>query len=803
MANSIFDRPNTINDILGFNLEDPYSGAADARLNERGYSPNEDMRVRGIFGATTSPRFNVDRNTSPTVAANFQTSPSSGLYADTTAPFVEGSGMLPEPLANEVSRYNRRTIPDLIANALAQSFGLPADMATLVGAENPKYRSDISPYKGLNQDEYPAGSMREFRPPAPVSTDPNRITPRRLSYQPNEADVIAKRQAELGVMPSGRLPSEPMALQTENLKKLLTQYGITSDNELPITQFIADLIVPYAGVKAARRGFSVLNQADNLKPLDNVIANDTISPASLIDAPRKTNNPEGVSYVTGQQGPFFRVTPSGLSEGKTTFGGIKETNGGATGIDTGGSGSIRGEVPQRYTNEEVERLRLDPNNFLLGAANKYTNAVTGAPIAVDVPSSSSLAKQSAIGSVFLTAVEGSPQYKSSIFDAYARAYPDLLQSVGAKNYDDLLEKSYRQLAKETDQQFKTLPLKMSYHKNGEGNYDNSRELIEDLYGNKHIYVYQGGDKHDFLNRVDPVTGLNENEKFRAVHDAFGHGLAGNQFGPKGEEKAWELHKQMYSPLARFAMTAETRGQNSVANYSPLNAELKQILSEFDRAADIAQRRGDVDSFNRAKAGKRLAFSNFEFAPNRALLLPPEFVESSYSGSMPSYLSGIIRPPAGTETPSVLTHFSTVPNLSVTDPTRYGTGIRGAEANRLKSTTNPALDRTYFYGGEPETVIPESGLGQYRYRTEAPMYDISADPMKFSTLAKESNRVPFSSQVNAGSVDSAQQLTDMERLIKEYGYAGFINPNLPKPAGVSFNPLPVERRAIGGLINVKE
>lgn len=251
-----------IADILGYDPENPFRGYSRLNFTERGQTPNENLNF-GLFGSGTSPRFNAERNRSRTAPSNFQTSPSSGLYADTTAPFVEGSGMLPKPLADEVSRYNRRTVPDLIANALAQSFGLPADIVSLIQEAGPRYRSDISPYnreQDFNRDEYPAGSMREFRPPAPVSTDPNRITPRRSSYQPSESDVIAKRQADLGMMPTGRLPSEPMPLTTEHLKGLLREYGITSDNDIPIAQFISDFLVPYGGVKGMQAGMRKINE---------------------------------------------------------------------------------------------------------------------------------------------------------------------------------------------------------------------------------------------------------------------------------------------------------------------------------------------------------------------------------------------------------------------------------------------------------------------------------------------------------------------------------------------------------------
>lgn len=59
-----------------------------------------------------------------------------------------------------------------------------------------------------------------------------------------------------------------------------------------------------------------------------------------------------------------------------------------------------------------------------------------------------------------------------------------------------------------------------------------------------------------------------NDIFRAVHDYFGHGAGGYDFGPRGEENAWIAHSRMYSDLARRAMTTETRGQNSWVNFGP-------------------------------------------------------------------------------------------------------------------------------------------------------------------------------------------------------------------------------------------
>jgi hypothetical protein len=57
-----------------------------------------------------------------------------------------------------------------------------------------------------------------------------------------------------------------------------------------------------------------------------------------------------------------------------------------------------------------------------------------------------------------------------------------------------------------------------------------------------------------------------NDLFRAVHDAFGHGLEGSGFRARGEENAWQSHARLFTGSAVAAITSETRGQNSWLNY---------------------------------------------------------------------------------------------------------------------------------------------------------------------------------------------------------------------------------------------
>ena len=600
--------------------------------------------------------------------------------------------------------------------------------------------------------------------------------------------------------------SEKPFLGSEHLKELMNKTGVTSGEERPMMETALSFASPTAMIKGAMKATDAAKKAPELmKKASDAISSSKLSPLATEAKTASAGKPTGATYATKQEGPFFRVSPTTLDTSKAKTRGIREADELQSPAPLGGgAGSIGRETPQLLSSEEVGRIIADPvANEPLNIAKKYTQETQGTDFVFpDIPESS-LVKQSAIGRTQQLAVDGSPEYKTAVFDAYAQQMPEVLEKAGAKNYDDLMEKAYRQLAKETDDQFKALPYNFSYHRAGEGNYNGAMDMASDVHGNKHLYVYQGGDKHDFLNRVDPASGLNENEKFRAVHDLLGHAIYGNQFGPKGEEMAWAIHSQMYSPLARLAMTAETRGQNSMVNYSPLNANLKAELAMYDSMANEARRKGDKALLNEIIAAKRQAYSGFEFAPNKAVLLPPEFLSPKYTGGMPSYLEAANRPVKGTETQSVLTHFSNDPNLQMLDPKRYGTGIKGAEAERLREYPGAVKDRSYFYLGEPGTVAPEAGLGVNRYRGEASsLYDITQDPLNFQRLARESNRTPFTAKYNQGMTYPLQDANDVERLVKEYGYQGMANPKATKPMAIMFKETPVRRQARGGLTLTK-
>ena len=76
-----------------------------------------------------------------------------------------------------------------------------------------------------------------------------------------------------------------------------------------------------------------------------------------------------------------------------------------------------------------------------------------------------------------------------------------------------------------------------------------------------------------------------NDLFRAVHDAFGHGLEGSGFRARGEENAWQSHIRLFTGSAKGAITSETRGQNSWLNYGKFGEQNRTAKVEDTIFAD--------------------------------------------------------------------------------------------------------------------------------------------------------------------------------------------------------------------------
>jgi hypothetical protein len=88
-------------------------------------------------------------------------------------------------------------------------------------------------------------------------------------------------------------------------------------------------------------------------------------------------------------------------------------------------------------------------------------------------------------------------------------------------------------------------------------YENVHAMVHDVANNRRLKVMgthvTGG--HPFFSNE-------ENDKFRAVHDFFGHAATGRDFSRHGEQAAFLAHARMFSHHALPAMASETKGQNT-------------------------------------------------------------------------------------------------------------------------------------------------------------------------------------------------------------------------------------------------
>jgi hypothetical protein len=228
----------------------------------------------------------------------------------------------------------------------------------------------------------------------------------------------------------------------------------------------------------------------------------------------------------------------------------------------------------------------------------------------------------------------SPQYietplERSIYDSYKERFPKIIEEYKIKNYEDLVKKSYEQLIKEIDIQYKSLPIKITFH-TGDKNYENSSEMFDDVINYNHLWVFLGGEDHPALGqRTRDENGITANDKFRAVHDYYGHVVGGFEFGKNGEENAWIEHSKMLSPLSQWALSTESRGQNSFVNYSGINDEVLERIEIGSKLKKRGLEENNEDMFNEGVALLDTVYDDFQFAQQKAIILPQPYTDYSY------------------------------------------------------------------------------------------------------------------------------------------------------------------------------
>lgn len=321
--------------------------------------------------------------------------------------------------------------------------------------------------------------------------------------------------------------------------------------------------------------------------------------------------------------------------------------------------------------------------------------------------------------------------------------------------------SYNAMIEETKEQYRDVldtGLKVQFIK-GDDPYGNPRNAILDVINNNHLWVFPTVDGFGSNAEMDtsdnPLLQATEfatadgdpmlaNDLFRVVHDYFGHIKNGVGFRARGEENAWQAHASMYSPLARRAMTTETRGQNSYVNFGPNR--------DFNLTAN-----GADTVYADQKVGLLPLWVSEE-----ARLSDPRRRDSRI---FREGLQGAIRDDGKLS----LTHFGRS-KISRTDPKMAGRGLDRSRRYTPKGTyfgITEAIDDGYR---------KEQGLGPVENK-------FSVDPVLVYPLGKD--HLGLIERHPAGNVDYQATIQNL----KDNGFIGFWNnnPNFGKAAFI-FEPL---------------
>lgn len=127
------------------------------------------------------------------------------------------------------------------------------------------------------------------------------------------------------------------------------------------------------------------------------------------------------------------------------------------------------------------------------------------------------------------------------------------------DYDPTAASAYDAMTLEIEEQFDFLTNEMGvgFEVVDTDPYRNLMEVAADLKTNNRIKVLSTA-----VTGGHPYWSDEVNDKFRFVHDFFGHVATGRNFDRHGEEAAFIHHAAMFSDAARPAMASETRGQNA-------------------------------------------------------------------------------------------------------------------------------------------------------------------------------------------------------------------------------------------------
>jgi hypothetical protein len=321
-------------------------------------------------------------------------------------------------------------------------------------------------------------------------------------------------------------------------------------------------------------------------------------------------------------------------------------------------------------------------------------------------------------------------------------------------------------------------------------YANSTEMLKDLKDNNTLkflpneVAFGQGDTDTTGNiglepsgrKLEDGYELTKSEAFRVVHDYFGHGILGNQFGPIGEENATLQHLDLFSDLAAPAVILQTRGQNSWVNFSGTNDEAAKLRSDARKLT----KEGKTEEANKLL---KKAEEIFKFAEPKIGVFPSKFNFKRYETARRLNEQKAIdsrTEKADNELSSLLEKYS-------------------AESRRTRGVNRRNIQETRKIGGFDLNTVAEYSFDEKinegvlaafpRFKGVQKVYEIT-DGDKYRQMMMDSLKDnPFASSV---TVHSPEDFNQMRMFVTEDGSTGititkegflggaFSDPNAKRP-----------------------
>lgn len=258
--------------------------------------------------------------------------------------------------------------------------------------------------------------------------------------------------------------------------------------------------------------------------------------------------------------------------------------------EKGGGISVNPEIEQFEVNQKARRKDLKSKSQQETVlVNKY-ESLPGAPKSGPIKDLVDVAENYA--KKFNVSYTRQAEYVE-VDEDFARRIADAYEEMKHDPSNPKVKEAYSNLIQQTKDQYNALieaGYKFSFFDSNTDPYDgNPMEAMRDLRNNKQMAVYGTYDGYgtegitgasiednpmlentglQWVDQKGVMHDVTANDLFRAVHDAFGHGLEGAGFRARGEENAWQAHARLFTGSAVAAITSETRGQNSWLNFGP-------------------------------------------------------------------------------------------------------------------------------------------------------------------------------------------------------------------------------------------